>query len=198
MPSQAGCGVKRFIRPDYTQGETGGFTVPQTAIASGPNKGAYYVTSATFYSYTGSAVNPHLKSSSSTTYSSTDPGQSQCSPMNWYDANDCLGGASSQAFVAGILNHEGRGTTGTNGHQSFWELEAGKAAYDPMAAVEGIVGMDRGDLMLDVEAAVNNRSTSLQTVVDAKGEPSGNFPSAVRWLWEATSLFWMPDRLNGG
>jgi hypothetical protein len=113
--------------------------------------------------------------------------------MNWYQANDCLGGASSQAFVAGVMNHEGYGSTGTNGHQSFYESEAGQTAYDPMTAVEKLVEMSPSALADAVRDEVNNRSNTLKAAVEAKGEPSGNFPSAVRWLWVIALHYWQLD-----
>lgn len=196
MPTQAACDDYRFMRPDYLNGETGGFTTG--SVGSGPNTGLHYVTSASFYSHRGSAVNSNLESSASPIFASTDPAQAQCSPSNWYDANDCLGGASSQALVAGILNHEAYGTTGTNGHQAFYETEAAAAQFDPNATVEGIVGRSQNEVANAVTSTVDALSANLQAAVGAKGEPTGSFPPATRWAWDFDSLYWRSTVWTGG
>lgn len=196
MPTQSDCGVNRFMRPDYANGESGG--ISSSPVSSGPNEGLHYVSNATFYSHRGSAVNSHLRSSSSTTYTSSDPGQASCSPCNWYNANDSLGGASSQAFIAGVLNHEGYGTLGTNGHQSFYESEAGKPDHDPRAAVEDLVSRDLSTLIAEVERQINDLSSALESAVEAKGEPSGNFGPATRWAWETGLQKWLSLTWDGG
>lgn len=197
MPNSTDCGPKGFIRPDYEEGEVGGFTVSQ-AIPSGPNAGLYYVSDMSFYSSRGSAFNPILTASGGEVHTSTDPLQASCSPMNWYYANDCLGGSSSDDLRVAVLLHEGYGSTGSNGHQSFRESLAAQAQHDPWITAEAVVRSTSQQVTDNVTDLVKAVSVVLEAANTALGEPTGNFPPAYRFSWDEATSRWFIHEWTGG
>jgi hypothetical protein len=135
--------VQRMIQPDsYDAGD--GFRA--VTVQDGPNKGFHYIQTATLWLRRESSINAGLgPDAPQVPLLRVGFGQRPCSSMvNWYQFTLCQG-VDPEAYITGIRNHEGYGSTGHNGHYSTAYDAVTNPANDPMIYFDQIVGSNRID-----------------------------------------------------
>jgi hypothetical protein len=191
--SRTSCDAPR-IDPDPRRDSINGYTIDQ--VPSGPNKGVWYVTSASYRMDRGSNINPNALPGGAR-FLVSDPAQAQeCRnagltgtqiSANFYEFNKYCKRVDMDAFLSATWAHEGFGTTGANGHESVARAAAATLPYDPYAAIEALVADDETTLRRGVLNQAFDRGADLSnySALHSNGV-SGNW-SGVIWLYDPNS-----------
>jgi hypothetical protein len=190
--SAGGCftgALHRWVLPDPIQNPNAGYTV--APVPSGPNRGRWYVTSASYRIDRVSNMNPHWLPSGPE-FMLTGPQVAECiaagiNPpvrVNLYTFNRVCKGLDIDRFIAGIWGHEGYGFAGGSGHQGLGEGRAAQPGGDPAVAIEWQTRASEGHLRDIVRDAVDAVSIAIQAeAADNSGNVTGNWPGGVLWVW---------------
>ena len=133
--------TKRQIQPDsYDAGD--GFVA--RTVQSGPNQGFHYVESAQLNLKRESSINRGLRlDAAQVPLLRLGLNQRPCGTnmVNWYQFTMCQD-ADPEAYVRGVYNHEGYGSTGHNGHYSAAYDAAADPANDLLIYLDRIIGVN--------------------------------------------------------
>jgi hypothetical protein len=177
----------RFIQPDSYAPAGDGFTA--ATVPSGPNQGMHYVVQAKLYLRRESTYSSGLWPNARQEMLHNNPPWTQardCGPLaNWYQFSTCMG-AGPDAFIAGVRNHEGWGSTGHNGHFSAAYDAVADPANDPMRYFEETVGsnqMSLGDFIITLREGFYARAREAdRATLDGGPVMVGNW-SGIYWGW---------------
>jgi hypothetical protein len=192
----AGCfeaHLHRWVLPDPVQTPNTGYTVEP--VPSGPNRGRWYVTQASFRIDRASNMNPHWLPTGPE-FRLTGPQVAECiaagvTPpvrVNLYTFNKTCKGVDIDRFIAGVWGHEGFGYAGGAGHQGLGQGRAAEPGGDPLLAIEWFTRANEMDLREDVHNAVYSVGESIQLQsADESGNVAGNWPGGLLWVWNPTT-----------
>jgi hypothetical protein len=187
---------RRFIQPDsYETGD--GFHV--TTASSGPNQGLHYVVDATLYLRRESTYNSGMYANApsvviSQTYVALAPACG--SSTNWYRFSTCMG-AAPDSFMAGVKAHEGRGTTGHNGHYSAAYDAISKVDNDPMKMLDEVVGLT-SETLQQFSQDVRERFRRRAEPADIATKDVSDGGTIVTGNWSGTYWGWFDDHFASG
>jgi hypothetical protein len=208
--SAQGCVITFRLQPDpnvYWPGEPQSGAVLDSA-ASGPNKGYWYVKSATWKMSRIGNANPAIRIESTRTHPSL-PTTKKCKQStalrNFYRYDAECQQLNMADFVAGVLAHEGMGRNGGRGHEGLAQAEARKPENDPYAVHYAIVVADSATLATQVKATAMDITQRLDYRSDDNPSsepgfppPGGNWGPGVWWRWPSTGGQWTGDSLTVG
>ena len=196
------CIETRRVQPDPVQQPDSGFTARQ--IASGPNRGYWYVATARYDMRRVGNVNPGALAGSPRTHPLPATIPKACrqnlgfgphaNPViaNFNRYNNACQGINMTAFVDAVLGHEGLGYNGGQGHESIARAAAAEPQNDPFAAIERLVRADSAGLALEANRRVTDIANDItQRARDQLGptgcptSPVGNRAAGPIWFWDA-------------
>lgn len=180
---------RRFIQPDsWVTGD--GFTV--ATAPSGPNQGMHYVSSATLYMRRESTYNAGMFPTAPLVVIANAYALLACdSVTNWYRFSTCMH-ANPDAYIAGAKAHEGRGTTGHNGHFSAAYDAAADTANDPMKLLDEQVGANSETQTFFLNNVRDAFRRAAKRVDDATADVSFG-GTIVTGNWAGTYYGWTVD-----
>jgi hypothetical protein len=178
------------VLPEVAFGHDQAFLVEP--VSGGPNDGLWYVSWASFRMNRGSNLNPHvlpsgpkrqLPNGSQANGCRKEMGLASGTPVlvNLYTFNAECQSEDMAAVIRGAWNHEGFGSTGSNGHEAMARAAAALPDNDPHARFEEVVDADEQDL----RAILIGRYEEIADRIRIAGQlpdPTGNW-SGHLWLW---------------
>lgn len=178
-----------------------------TSVASGPNKGYWYVKSATWNMRRIGNVTPGIRIESPRVHASlptTKKCKSSSQLRNFYRYNQECQGINMVAFVNGAMGHEGFGYNGGRGHEGLAQAAAREPGNDPYAVHYAMVEPDSATLALLVQARAIEiaEHLSYRSDDDATTEPSypipgNNWGPGTWWIWPPTQVRYDAVNING-
>jgi hypothetical protein len=193
------------VQPDPQQKRGDGYTGAQ--VASGPNKGYWYVAAATYNMKRIGNLNPAVFASSARTHPLPKNVPKQCRQAlgfaakdavfaNFNQYNDKCKAISMTFFIDALWGHEGFGYNGGQGHESLARTAAAEPQNDPYTAIETLVFSDSASL----ESVVHSKVVPIAVDITQRSDdphPTGNYPSGPMWFWDGGSSAFLLYTING-
>jgi hypothetical protein len=194
----------RRILPILDLQPTAGYTI--SSVPSGPNRGRWYVTSASFHMARASNLNPAVLSGARTHRVRDSNHEQRCRAgmglpagsqvnANFYTFNKLCMGIDVDAIVAGLWGHEGFGYNGGTGHEGLaWAAAA--LPYGNPYVIEQHTASSEVVLRTDIRNVVTGVSTAIE---DASRDPlpAGNWPGGSVWMWDQSQRKFVLSPLRG-
>lgn len=173
------------FRPDLLANRHAGYTAAE--VTGGPNDGWWYVTSASYTMDRGSNINPSLLPTAPKAALPEGPQAQMCRArmglpptetvrVNFYTMNEVCAGLDVDAFIRAILDHEGFGSNGANGHESLSRSYASWLRYDPYVVADREVHATEYELREAVGDSVYARNIAVAELGNDHTLVRGNYP----------------------
>jgi len=154
-----------------------GYTTAQ--VATGPNKGIWYISASTFAIDRETCINYFIKPNQT---GFPDPPN-----VGWYEYNDGEG-VDVDGFKTAVERHEAYGSAANpKGHQKFLEDEEAKPDRDAKAAIEDKVAETEAALKTATKSEVHTIDTAI--IEAAAVEPSGHWIGGL-WYYDFQFEYW--------
>jgi hypothetical protein len=190
--NQCGMAVRhRRILPILDLQPNAGYTV--AAVPTGPNRGRWYVTSASFRMSRASNLNRRFLPGAQKHHISDSLHAHLCrigmglAPhaqvrANFYTFNKECMGIDVDAIIAGAWGHEGHGYNGGTGHEALAWAAAALPAHNPYD-IERYTESTEANLRNLVRTGVLAASGLIEAA-SRDPLPTGNWPGGDVWMWE--------------
>lgn len=160
-----------------------------SSITSGPNTGLWYVATPDFRMDRASGILDAVKSGgvplliAAGTHSDCTEAL-QTSAVNFYTFNGVCQDIDVGSFHLRILDHEGFGTTGLNGHEAQARIAAADPQNDPRRSVEGWSAISEAELRMIVRAVIEGVDQAIARGSDPTHTVVKNNFSGTIWTWD--------------
>lgn len=185
-----------FVQPDSHAPTGDGFAVE--TVASGPNQGLHFVSSASLHMLRESTYNPGLWPNAPAVQLSDTPPWTQATECgasaNWYQFSLCKH-ADADGFIAGVKAHEGWGSTGHNGHFSAAYDAVTDPANDPMIFLDQEVG-EKSITQAEFIARLRDGFYPRAGAADEATKDISNGGHIVTGNWSGIYWGWLDDHFN--
>jgi hypothetical protein len=165
------------------------------SIGSGPNTGLWFVASATYRIDRATGILSALKPGAPLLVIAPGAHSSCVSALgtdsvNFHGFNTACMAIDLDPLHQGILNHEGFGSTGVNGHEAQARIAAARPENDPRRRIESFSFPNESDLRLWVREAVQVADHAISAAGASHSVVNGNFSGTI-WVWDpASSTFY--------
>lgn len=197
-PDSLPCVRTSHVQPDPAQFPGFGFTAD--TVASGPNKGYWYVATSKYAMHRHAKLNPAIYDTSHWTHPVANPtnqcrnalgfGPKAAVSANWNRYSNKCKGINTPGFVSAVLGHEGFGYGGGVGHEGLARATAGDGAHDPHRAIDPLVYPDAATLdgavtvlLSPIANEIDERSDDSTNTAPGYPAPHGNYPGGTVWQW---------------
>jgi hypothetical protein len=198
------CLPTRRVQPDPANHPGEGNTVAR--IESGPNKGYWYVQSATYHMKRVGNVNPGILPTSARTHQLPANVPKKCRQglgfgpkdivvANFNRYNDKCQRINMTLFVDAVYGHEGFGYGGGQGHESLARTAAAEPKNDPYLAIETLVSTESTAMKDEADRRIARIG---QDILNRSKDPlpSGNYAAGPIWFWDAGAMLFLQYPIN--